>query len=326
MDTKSKRMLISQLWNEGNQTCSNISKTLNIPERTVYRVVSKLKAGNGIERKEGSGRPRILDTKDHRRLAQIVRAGPMKSVENIRQRMIERGSPAVSNATVNRELHRMNYTKKRAISSPLLTETHKQMRLNWCHEHQNLSWDNVIFSDECSVWSYPAQINIWTKDSVTPVYQRPKHTQKFHLWGGVSARGATPLCVFTGILTKEGYIDILEGHLLPFMQVMYPDGCTFQHDNDPKHTAHTTKAWLQEKNVTVLKWPSNSPDLNPIENVWALLKNHLKKSGLRDIEQLKKAAEKYWDSLTHNYLQTLVGSMPRRIQACLAGEGNIILY
>ena len=53
-----------------------------------------------------------MDTKDHRLLAQIVRAGPMKSVENIRQRMIERGSPAVSNATVNRELHRMNYTQK----------------------------------------------------------------------------------------------------------------------------------------------------------------------------------------------------------------------
>ena len=103
-------------------------------------------------------------------------------------------------------------------------------------------------------------------------------------------------------------------------------GAHFNMTMCPKHTAHTIKAWLQEKNVTVLKWPSNSPDLNPIENVWALLKNHLKKSGLRDIEQLKKAAEKYWDSLTHNYLQTLVGSMPRRIQACLAGEGNIILY
>ena len=125
----------------------------------VYRVVSKLKAGNGIERKEGSGRPRILDTKDHRHLAQIVRAGPMKSVENIRQRMIERRSPAVSNATVNRELHTHTHTHTRtrtrtrtrarthtkAILPLLLTETHKQMHLNWCHEHQNLLWDNVIF-------------------------------------------------------------------------------------------------------------------------------------------------------------------------------------
>ena len=109
------------------------------------------------------------------------------------------------------------------------------------------------------------------------LYCRPKHPLKVHVWGGISLKGATRICIFDGIMDKTLFIEILDKTLVPFVHNSFPNGVRFMQDNDPKHNSKAATQFLQSKGIHWWRTPPESPDINPIENIWHELKEYIRR-------------------------------------------------
>ena len=107
---------------------------------------------------------------------------------------------------------------------------------------------------------------------------RPKHPVKIHVWGGISMPGRTRLMLLDGIMDANLYVHNLEIALLPSAQKLYHGtNYLFMQDNDPKHTSKRAHAFFADNAIEWLKTPPESPDLNPIENLWHELKEYIRR-------------------------------------------------
>ena len=133
-------------------------------------------------------------------------------------------------------------------------------------------------------------------------------------------------------MKAKDYHSILTSQVLPELRKRSKDPPAlvwlFQQDNASVHTAHECKAYLKKKEAEegfkVLDWPSQSPDLNPIENLWSILKDQLKKRQTKPTnkEELWVQLQEEWQNLQGDLLKRLVDSMPQRCQDVLAAHGG----
>ena len=105
---------------------------------------------------------------------------------------------------------------------------------------------------------------------------REKHPVKVHVWAGIRIRGRTGVCIFDGIMRAPLYAEILKETLLPFINRFCPDH-RYMQDNNPKHTSRLVNAFFDSNGVNWWRMPPESPDANPIENLWHELKEFIRR-------------------------------------------------
>ncbi|KAG1388229.1 hypothetical protein G6F60_013795 [Rhizopus arrhizus] len=197
-------------------------------------------------------------------------------------------------------------------------------------------WKKVVFSDETKVNRIGSDGLQWTwtngdKLKVFQVQHIIKHGGgSLMLWGCLTWYGVGYLSNIKGSVNSDFYIGILEDELMKTIDwyELQNEDIVFQQDNASTHTAKKISKWLENNNITVLRWPPHSPDLNPIENLWSILKQRLLQYEKQPdgMLELWSRVENVWESITQNECQKLIESMPKRIKAVYNAKGGHTKY
>uniref|UniRef100_A0A914DVY9 Tc1-like transposase DDE domain-containing protein n=1 Tax=Acrobeloides nanus TaxID=290746 RepID=A0A914DVY9_9BILA len=152
------------------------------------------------------------------------------------------------------------------------------------------------------------------------------------VWGAFCCIGALELAFPTHRLNSQRYQEILETRLLPPWQVLRQSGHEFMHDNAPCRASFrgpgNTRAWLHRHQVQVMPWPANSPDLNPIENIWGILVRRIYANNkqYQSTEALQGAIQQAWGDLDQEMIDNLILSMDNRIFQVINRNGDPTNY
>ena len=307
----------------------------------IRRFIRTFATRTSLAETQRRGRKPLLTDRDKRVIKYALQSGECETEEDIAKQAANIGLPEISSRSVRRVMHELLYRVTKKTKKPLLSRAHKALRLEWARAHQHWTfddWKKVVFSDECvfrlvdkTTFSW-----FWRGPEGNPfvgnhVIQTVKHPPKIPVWGCMSYQGVGYMCCFEKNLNQSIYQEILEDHLnksIPFVMPKHlQQTFLLQHDNDTKHTARATQKWLNTHAITQLGWPPQSPDLNPMEHVWARFKNRVRSGPrLANKTALWERMEQEWWKIEKSFCYNLIKSMPDRVKAVIQAKGGHTKY
>ena len=278
-----------------------------------------------------TGRPPSTSERTRKVIRREVDKYPRSSARQLKERYPDLlGS--VAERTVRDILHRdLKFTKHAARKKPLVTLRQRHARVAFSKKYLKWGleqWKGVLWSDE-------ATFSV-TGNRSGKVYRRPgsdpfhpkfiqstvKHPDSLMVWGCFGYHGVGKLVVLPKNVTvnKDRYLELLSEHLYECFQRCQSE--IFMQDGAPCHTAKLIKEWFDFVQVKFIKdWPGNSPDLNPIENLWGLIKGKLRGRDTSSLPKLEAAIVDVWNNINPQWLQHLALSLPNRLFSCKKAMG-----
>lgn len=276
----------------------------------------------------GKGRPYKPSEREIRAVVLLAATGRYSCSEILQQTKLPVCRKTINNI-INRAGH-ITYTSK--LVQPPLMAHHKLARLEFARTV--MSWDDrwitVVFSDE-------KKFNLDGPDGWKLYWHDLRREKEIFskrqlgggsvmVWGCFSFNGVGPLAIISERLNSEGYRAILDKCLVPNGEAMGGPEWIFQQDNAPIHSSKTIMEWFRDKNIKILDWPSKSPDLNPIENLWGIMARQVYKGGVqyKSAKELRDAIEENWYAMDPAMCQKLIFSMKGRIFNVINKNGSYI--
>ncbi|KAG2461940.1 TC1A transposase, partial [Polypterus senegalus] len=322
--------------NKSGEGYRKISAALKVPMSTVASIIRKWKKFETTRTLPRAGRPSRLSDRGRRASVREVTKNSMVTLLEFQRSSVERGESS-RRTTISAAIHQSDLYVRVARRKPLLSKRHMAACLEFAKRHLKNSQtmrNKILWSDETKVelFGVNARSHVWRKPGTDHHQANTIPTVKhgggsIMLWGCFSAAGTGSLVSIKGKRTAATYRDILDENLLQSaLDLRLGQRFIFQQGNDPKHTAKISKEWLQDNSEKVLEWPSQCPDLNPIEHLWRDLKMAVQRRFPSNLMELERCCKEEWAKLAKDRCAKLVASYSKRLEVVIAAKGALTKY
>ena len=329
-----KRFIAIALLQHGRSICE-VSKLLGTSQSTCSTICRECVPH--VE-PSGGGCPKSITVAQRWAYVRAITVGGLDNVVDMRNALSEHLNVIVSINTVRRVLYEVCLGQSEKQNKALLVAKHVCWTLEFAQCHQDWTIHDcyrVILVMRLRSIDFSLMIVLgvgWGMENLNyKLIMWVRHgAGAIFVWRCMTPRAMGYMCKTVGKMTQALYLSILQDGVMMTIEWYYvnPNRVIFQHDNDPKHVAKLVKQWLWMQNFDVLTWPAQSPNLNPMEQVWALVKRKLNEypTPTKGMRPLWECMQTSFYIITPKHCQKLYHNMPNCIQVVLASkEGGQII-
>jgi transposase len=316
-----QRYAIIALDKHTDWTQRKIAESIGCDHGTVSRVLKKYREHGTVEDLSHIGHKPIIDisNKQENPITGVIRQHRDYTSSQI---VCELGV-AISARTIRRYRELLEFKPVHYRRRPLLTPAKQTERLYYCIDNMENDWRNIIFTDESMIILSNERRIVWKhRESPPPIKCVKQFKQSFMVWGGVWYEGRTELAIIDGTLDADKYQQILSKYLI---EPGYTLELDVLQDQATPHTAESTDEFISEKGITMINNPRSSPEVNPIEKVWGLIKQQQGSQMPNSLEELKQLIIRLWNEIPQNTIKQFIRHNSTVVNEIIEAEGGTIL-
>jgi transposase len=323
-DLGSRHQLVQRLRSQG-QSIKSIAEIMEVHPSTVKR---DLKVPLGLIRRRSRGAP-VVTRRVKGVILRALRGRVNMSTRKVAEKLKDRGIN-VSHQTVWRVARVDGLKKKKNRRTFRLTAAQRKKRVIFARSRLGQPLTDLVFLDESPIEATaqpnPRNDGTWlAAEERGRDVQVDKHPMKINVISAISLRGTSGLYYYKENMNSGVFIKYLKKIVNDLRKGPFKDRqFTLVMDSATFHTSAMVIKWMTQRGIKFVprsEWPSSSPDINPIENLWEPIQKRVQAREPRTMKGLKRVATRVWSELKMEEIAKFINVLPRRYQEIISEKG-----